>query len=132
MGKTTYSVTDFEGWAENAEYIIEHGCHDYTTNGECSKCGGCCSCSLPLTQKEIRHLKRIVRERNMKPQHKLPVVCMSIDMTCPFLTEEHLCAIYDERPYICKVFKCDKKASAEEFEQFPNGLILTNVWDFFK
>lgn len=36
------------------------------------------------------------------------------DMTCPFLNDQNKCSIYEDRPYICKIFKCDKKVMNEE------------------
>ena len=115
----------------NENYISEHGCHNYTNNGECSKCGACCGCFLPLSSKEIKQIKRLVRVKNIEP-HKLPAVCISIDMTCPFLNlDTNLCNIYDKRPYICRSFKCDKEPTLKDFPDYPGGLISTNMWDFF-
>lgn len=80
---------------------------DFTKNGECSKCGNCCSNLLPLRQDEIDKLKRIVRKRNIKP-HRYTVFNATNDMTCPFLNDKQECRIYDDRPYICKLYKCNK------------------------
>lgn len=30
-----------------------------------------------------------------------------IDLTCPYLTDGKLCAVYDARPDICRVYRCD-------------------------
>lgn len=85
-----------------------HESIDMTCNGKCSKCGECCSNLLPLTKQEIKHLKEIVKKRHLKPHYHI-LMNVQYDMTCPFLTDDHKCSIYDDRPYICKLFKCDKK-----------------------
>lgn len=81
---------------------------DMTCNGQCSKCGECCSNLLPLTKQEIKHLRAIVKKRHLKPH--IHILANAIyDMTCPFLDSNNKCSIYEDRPYICKLFKCDKK-----------------------
>ena len=116
---------------ENELWVKENGCHNYTNNGECSKCGSCCGRIIPLTRKEIKQIRRLVLTEKIEP-HRLPAVCMSIDMTCPFLNlETHLCNIYEHRPYICRSFKCDIKPSLDVFPDYPGNLINTDMWDFF-
>ena len=91
-----------------SDYMESYGqVTDFTDNGKCSKCGGCCSCMLPLKPEEIRFMKNLIKEKNLKP-HTQPVVVRAIDLTCPFLTDDNKCSIYDNRPYICRIFKCDK------------------------
>lgn len=89
--------------------IKVHDCKDFTCNGKCSKCGACCSNLLPLTKVEIKRLKRLVKRKNLKP-HRHNVANAIYDMTCPFLTSDHKCSIYDERPVICKIFLCSKQS----------------------
>ena len=45
-----------------AEYIDEmkRGCKDFTNNGKCSNCGGCCSRLLWLSTKEIQAIRLYV------------------------------------------------------------------------
>lgn len=86
---------------------------DFTCKGKCSKCGECCSNLLPLTNAEIRHLREIVKKRKLKPHYHI-LYNAKYDMTCPFLNDQNKCSIYEDRPYICKIFKCDKKAMNEE------------------
>ena len=84
---------------------------DFTINGKCSKCGQCCSNFIPLTEDEVKRLKKIVRKRKLKP-HRNHVVNAMYDATCPFLNDENKCRIYEDRPMICKFFKCDKKGAS--------------------
>lgn len=111
-------------------HCMEQGCYNFTQNGKCSKCGSCCSAILPLKQSEINRLKKIIKARHIKP-HTQPVVVKAIDLTCPFLTDDNLCQIYDKRPFICRVFKCDSKPTEEEFRMIKEPLIPTNVRDLF-
>lgn len=88
-------------------------CEDFTTNGKCSKCGECCSNLLPLTNKEIKRLRYLVKKRNLKPYTRVSestnVFGNTYDMTCPFLNKENKCEVYEDRPYICRTFMCNKK-----------------------
>ena len=116
---------------EDARHVKELGCYDFTNNGVCSKCGSCCSTFLPLQKSEIIRLKKLIKRKHLKP-HTLPVVVTAIDLTCPFLTDECECSIYDDRPYICRTFKCDKKPSVEEFINIKEPFIPCDMRDLFK
>jgi Fe-S-cluster containining protein len=99
------------------EYMIQQSQEviDFTVNGECSGCGGCCSNRIPLSDDELRSLRRLVKKKKLKPiSHvkrnifdKGPI----IDMMCPFLDENFRCTIYEFRPKMCEVFKCNKTTS---------------------
>ena len=73
---------------------------------ECSKCGGCCSNYLPLTKREITRLKRIIKERNLKPE--VNMLSNFWYNVCPFLDNANKCSIYAERPAICRAYTCKK------------------------
>lgn len=88
---------------------------DYTENGICSRCGACCSVFLPLSEREIQDIRSYLNRNHIeKPvNHKKPEdKGILIDMLCPFLKEEAdekaACTIYENRPEICRVFRCDK------------------------
>lgn len=84
------------------------GVYDFTDNGECIKCGECCSNILPMSEKEIKIIKRYIKKHKIKEhKHVLPIK-EYYDATCPFLDDEHRCTIYKVRPLICRSFKCDK------------------------
>ena len=115
MASGNYTRSNYE------EYNKHYGeVTDFTNNGKCSMCGGCCSCMLPLTKEEQKRIKQLIKVKNLKPR-SLPVVAVDIDLTCPLLTEDHKCSIYDERPYICRIFKCDKP--------HPTYAELEPLWD---
>ena len=114
----------------NTIHCMEQGCYNFTNDGECSKCGNCCSTLLPLKSSEIARLRRLIKARGIKP-HEQPKVVVAVDLTCPFLTDDNLCSIYDDRPFICRVFKCDSKPTEEEFRMIKEPLIPTNVRDLF-
>lgn len=76
---------------------------DYTNNGECSKCGACCSNYLPMTRKEVKRLRKWAKKHHFKPD----VVDNALDFTCPFLDKGALtCVCYEIRPEICRRFSC--------------------------
>ena len=91
----------------------EHGPYDFTVNGKCSGCGGCCSNYLPMTENEVRTIKRYVKKFNIKPQKHLGVPMANptvIDLTCPFMDDtkrNDKCTIYEVRPAICRYFVCN-------------------------
>lgn len=91
---------------------MERGVYDFTQNGECSNCGGCCSRFLPVSAKELKIIKRHLKKHPVKEQkHLLPTSEPADDWTCPFRSEkERKCLIYKVRPAICRDFRCDKPA----------------------
>ena len=86
-------------------------------NGECSKCGRCCSDILPLTSAEIRYMKK--KAKNIKPTFR--------EMTCPFLSLDNSCLIYNNRPYICRTYRCDKKPGIKEAKFYLDNDVRTVV-----
>lgn len=92
---------------------------DNTCNGQCSGCGECClRMTLRLTNKEIKTIRKYIKEHNIKPQHHSPtdvpddVLAQSafVDTICPFLDasapQGHNCTIYPVRPIICRTYTC--------------------------
>ena len=55
-------------------------------NGSCSKCGGCCSNILPLTNNEKNKIKKIIKKRKLKPSYHIPL--NGFDMTCPMKIDQ--------------------------------------------
>lgn len=81
-------------------------------NGQCSRCGKCCSNQLPVTDQELNILKRYIKRHNIKPSNLSPLTSISPSMghaMCPFLTSKG-CSIYNVkpeiRPIICRKFFC--------------------------
>lgn len=48
---------------------MEHGVYDFTKDGKCSSCGSCCSRYLPISEKELKTIKRYVKKHHIKPQN---------------------------------------------------------------
>lgn len=92
--------------------MTNYKCIDLTTNGQCSRCGSCCSNFLPMTNNEKKRLQRLVKEHKAEVQIKK--FQGKLYMACPFLimnNENNItkCSVYKDRPLICRVFKCNKK-----------------------
>ena len=80
---------------------------NYTCNGKCSNCGQCCGDILYLSHKEIKRIKDYVKKNKIEPTPKIMFV--ACDNTCPFRDNKNKkCKIYEVRPEICRVYKCDK------------------------
>ena len=83
---------------------------NFCKNGVCSQCGQCCSDILHLDNKEIERIETYIKEHNIKPS---PYKIIdngkpTLDLSCPFRNDVFKkCNIYEVRPDICKVFKCD-------------------------
>ena len=74
--------------------------------GDCKGCGECCSRFLPLSSHDIERIKVYTLEDSIEQREPQA----DIDMICPYLTDERLCAIYDARPDICRSYRCDLHA----------------------
>lgn len=126
-------TANWEEFVADTRRCMENGTYDFTKNGKCSKCGNCCTALLPLQESEVTRLKKLIKDRHLKP-HKQPIVVQAIDLTCPFLSDDNLCQIYDERPLICKIFKCNSggKPSMEDLMRFKEPIVAINVRDLFE
>lgn len=79
---------------------------DYTIRDKCSNCGACCSDFLPLSDNDIRRIRKYITEHHIKEQRHNYI--QGYDMTCPFRDEANKkCLIYKIRPAICKQFMCN-------------------------
>lgn len=80
---------------------------NFTCNGECSNCGQCCGDILPLSKSDINKIDNYLKKHKIEPTPKN--LLAPIDNTCPFRDEKNKkCKIYEVRPEICRVYKCDK------------------------
>ena len=84
------------------------GITNLTVNGECAKCGECCSDILPMDHNEVAKIKKYVQRNHIQQQdHRLPTGVA--DCACPFLNiDTKKCMIYPVRPKICREFLCSK------------------------
>jgi Fe-S-cluster containining protein len=99
------------------EYVrkgMEDNLFNFTKDGKCSQCGECCTNLLPMSDKEIREVKRyILKHRIDEYRHLLPLTANTYDMTCPFRDNTNKkCTIYEVRPQICRSFICDNEKRA--------------------
>lgn len=78
---------------------------DFTCNGECSRCGQCCTPMLPITLDEYKQMKAYIEEHDIKPTDW--VKPDGIHIMCPFYDPDNkVCKIYEARPEVCREFIC--------------------------
>lgn len=72
---------------------------------QCPGCGACCSSLLPVSDGEIKRIRKYIRKHNITPsQHLTETKCPFLDIT----KSKDKCMIYEVRPWICRVFSCSK------------------------
>ena len=102
---------------ESVKKGMDDNIYNFTVNGKCSQCGACCSDLLPMSEKEIREILRLIKKNGITEcKHLLPTANPCMDMTCPFLDTDkksEKCRIYPVRPAICRQFICDSQKSAK-------------------
>lgn len=80
---------------------------NFTCNGKCSGCGQCCGDILHLSKPEIKQIDKYLKQHKIEATPRCTMV--TYDNTCPFRdNKEKKCKIYEVRPQICRVYKCDK------------------------
>lgn len=80
---------------------------NFTCNGKCSNCGQCCGDILHLSKQEIKRIDKYLKTHKIDPTPRC--VLFDYDNTCPFRDNVNKkCKIYEVRPDICRVYKCDK------------------------
>ena len=87
---------------QNACQMISEGMksiQDNTRKGKCTKCEECCSNLLPLSLPEIERIRAYIAEHKISMQEHAP--------DCPFLSTEKRCTVYEVRPLICRIYKCN-------------------------
>lgn len=93
---------------------------NYTCNGICSNCGGCCSNTLPMTAAEISVIKQYIKCNKIKDISRNKGMC-------PFRYEgTKICTVYKARPQICKQFICDTN-QRKPFSQTKEKFSIVNV-----
>ena len=95
---------------------MEDNIYNFTKDGKCSSCGGCCSNLLPMSDKEISIIKKYIEKHHIKEcKHIIPTKELTFDMTCPFRDNDNkICTVYEVRPQICKSFLCDSEKRAKQ------------------
>lgn len=95
----------------------ERHVYDFSKNGECSRCCHCCGPLIPLTMREANKMKELYKtdeyvrrvvDRNCSIVYNEETGEFDrINLICPFADlEEHKCSIYNDRPQVCRVFRC--------------------------
>lgn len=83
---------------------------NFTKNGQCSRCGACCTHHLNILPSEQKEIKEYIKTHKIRPVHHTGEG-PSVDFLCPFLDnkdENHVsCTIYPVRPAICRAYRCD-------------------------
>mgnify|MGYP002519172773 FL=1 len=79
----------------------------FTAKGDCRGCGECCSRFLPMSYFDINRLVSYVREHGIE-QRAPRGRAGDIDLTCPYLDDSCECMVYEARPEICRIYRCDK------------------------
>lgn len=114
---------------------MENGTYNMTNNGRCTGCGSCCSKILPITEKEIRNIKKyMIINRIEECRHGIPLMDPYGDLTCPFLDtarEKDKCTIYSVRPNICRQFSCDPKNRNVLNARYVSNSKIVNVRKVF-
>lgn len=105
---------------------------NHTINGECSKCGACCSALLPISDEEIKHIRKYITKNHIECVNRNSIFSDTFEDVCPFLSSEKLCNIYYERPEICRNFICSeyKKHSGENINH-RNKHIINMLTEFY-
>lgn len=85
---------------------------NFCKNGECSRCGACCTPFLPMTKSEVKTVKEYlkknpqIRERALNQpffkENNVYVRC------CFYDDDKKECMIYPVRPFICRAYKCNQ------------------------
>ena len=85
-----------------ADHARDCGVRDLYS-GDCRGCGACCSRVLPVTDADLERLRAFLGRSAVVPRaYESP-----LDLSCPFLTDSRECAVYEARPEVCRVYRCD-------------------------
>lgn len=104
---------------------------DNTIDGQCSRCGKCCSNILLLRYTEIDRIKKYLRKHKeftptiekftKEQQHKCPFLCKDNN-------DENYCFIYDVRPEICRKFSCNPKIQDDLMYNGLHAISMINTF----
>lgn len=88
-------------------------------NGNCSRCGNCCTMAIPITRKEEKRIRKYIIENNIFPENLIENNNFYANC-CFFDRKNKCCKIYSVRPQICKTFKCNRDEEQLELEKIKN------------
>lgn len=82
-------------------------------NPNCINCSECCSLLTMITDEEYKKYKKLfngkyktIYQQSIKRWKKVAEEKNALNYTCPFITRNKRCAIYEIRPMVCKDFHC--------------------------
>lgn len=81
----------------------------YTERGDCKGCGQCCSRFIPMSVYDAARLVRYVEDHGIE-QRAPRGGEHDIDLTCPYLDDDLERMVYEARPEICRIYRCDQHA----------------------
>lgn len=85
---------------------------NFCKNGECSRCGACCTPFLPMTKSEVKAVKEYLKKNPQIRERALNQPFFkgnNVYVRCCFYDDEKKeCMIYPVRPFICRAYKCDQ------------------------
>lgn len=98
-------------------------------NGNCSRCGDCCTPFLPTTKNEIKTIREYLK-RHPNIMEQVENTPQQITMCCFYDREKKECMIYEVRPQICRSFKCNlSKEKIFLNKEFINKKAFYNTLD---
>ena len=83
------------------------------------KCGFCCSFVFILKETYEKHKDKFQKPVKVVYQVGNEVGIITFDRACAFLTDDKRCAIYEDRPEVCKQFGETKQIPCPYLK--PNG-----------
>ena len=123
------------GNLEQIRRDMENGVTDLTDNGNCRGCGECCSTLLPVSDTELKRIRRYVKSNHIKTQPVSNVYAQPmLDLTCPFLRKDvskNRCMVYPVRPDICARFKCSNPKDGKWYDGDISDKRLVNMREEF-
>ena len=99
----------------------------FTARGTHEGCGECCSRFLPMRPHEAVRLRMAALAAGWREEPG-----DVLDMTCPLLTDDKLCSVYDARPAICRAYSCAEHARGDfraMHAAMPEGSAGTRLYD---
>ena len=93
--------------------------NNYCNGKSCACCGECCTTFLPITYKEIKRIKKAIKEHNITYNQGDFLDPENLRLLCPFLDmKTKKCKLHlissQLKPDICKAFKCSQPISLIE------------------
>jgi len=110
---------------------------EYTQNITCgtsNDCSFCCHSDIPIGKIEADYIKKVIEEKNIKPNYKRLHEQMTnpnpkwMAKACPLLLDENtegkrLCSIYEDRPIICRIHNSNEEPKECDRSEDPHKIV---------